>query len=102
MAGPRDRRFGVEVGHTEVPGRLVQLAVIHAEFEALQPFLDCNGRLGRILVLLFLWQADLTRSSMFYISAYFETHRDAYYDGLLSVSRDDDRTGWCRFFLEAI
>lgn len=88
--------------HTEAPDRLVQLAVINAEFEALHPFLDGNGRLGRILVPLFLWQAALIRSPMFYISAYFETHRDAYYDGLLSVSRDDDWTGWCRFFLEAL
>ena len=39
---------------------------------------------------------------MFYISAYFDTHRDAYYEGLLTVSRDDDWTGWCRFFLKAV
>ena len=39
---------------------------------------------------------------MFYISAYFEARREAYYDGLLAVSRDDDWTGWCRFFLDAI
>ena len=88
--------------HRNVPDRLVQLAVLHAEFEALHPFLDGNGRLGRMLVPLFMWQSRLIRAPRFYISAYFEAHRNAYYDGLLSVSRDDDWTGWCRLFLEAV
>ena len=88
--------------HEDAPDRLVQLAVLHAEFEALHPFLDGNGRLGRMLVPLFLWQCGLIRQPMFYISAYFEARRDAYYEGLLAVSRDDDWTGWCRFFLEAV
>ncbi len=82
--------------------RLVQLAILHAEFEALHPFLDGNGRLGRMLVPLFLWQSGLIGYPMFYISAYFEAHRNAYYDGLLAVSRDDDWTGWCQFFLNAV
>lgn len=86
----------------ETSDRLVQLAVLHAEFEALHPFRDGNGRLGRMLVPLFLWQNRLIHKPMFYISAYFEKHRDDYYDGLLAVSRDDDWTGWCRFFLEAV
>lgn len=88
--------------HTEVPDKLVQLAILHAEFESLHPFLDGNGRLGRMLVPLFLWQTGFIQAPMFYISAHFEAQRDAYYDGLLSVSRDNDWTGWCRFFLEAI
>ena len=88
--------------HGDAPDRLVQLAILHAEFEALHPFLDGNGRLGRMLVPLFLWQIGLIRAPLFYISAYFETHRSAYYDGLLAVSRDDDWTGWCQFFLEAV
>ena len=88
--------------HRNAIDRLVQLAVLHAEFEALHPFLDGNGRLGRMLVPLFLWQHGLIRAPMFYVSAYFESRRDAYYEGLLSVSRDDDWTGWCRFFLQAV
>ena len=88
--------------HDEAPDRLVQLAILHAEFEALHPFLDGNGRLGRMLVPLFLWQCGLISQPMFYISAYFEARREAYYEGLLAVSRDDDWTGWCRFFLEAV
>ena len=88
--------------HSDAPDRLVQLAVLHAEFEALHPFLDGNGRLGRMLIPLFLWQNGLIRRPIFYISAYFEARRDAYYEGLRAVSRDDDWTGWCRFFLEAV
>ena len=74
----------------------------HAEFEALHPFLDGNGRLGRMLIPMFLWQRHLIRRPMFYISAYLEANRDAYYEKLLAVSRDSDWTGWCRFFLKAI
>lgn len=88
--------------HRENLDRLVQLAVLHAEFEALHPFLDGNGRLGRMLVPLFMWRCGIIRAPRFYISAYFEADREAYYEGLLSVSRDNDWTGWCRFFLEAV
>ncbi|MCK4593977.1 Fic family protein [bacterium] len=88
--------------HSELPDRLVQLAILHVEFEALHPFLDGNGRLGRMLVPLFLWQMGLLRRPMFYISAFFEARRDVYYERLLAVSRDDDWTSWCRFFLEAV
>jgi Fic family protein len=86
----------------ESPDRLVQLAIAHAEFEALHPFLDGNGRLGRMLAPLFMWQVGLIQSPMFYISAYFERDRGAYYSGLTMVSRDRNWTGWCRFFLEAV
>lgn len=85
--------------HEDFPDRLVQLAIIHAEFEALHPFLDGNGRLGRILIPLFMWQHGLIGRPMFYLSAFLETNRQYYYDSLLSVSRDHDWTGWCKFFL---
>lgn len=88
--------------HDDVPDLLVQLAVLHAEFEALHPFLDGNGRLGRMFVPLFLWQRGLISQPMFYISGYFEARRDEYYEGLLSVSRDGAWTDWCRFFLTAV
>ena len=88
--------------HADVPDLVVQSAILHAEFEAIHPFLDGNGRLGRMLVPLFLWQRGLIQRPMFYISAYFEARRDEYYDGLLSVSRDDAWTGWCSFFLNAV
>jgi len=88
--------------HTEAPDKLVQLAILHAEFEAVHPFLDGNGRLGRLLVPLFLVDKKLLSSPNFYISAYLESHRDEYYERLLCVSRDDDWTGWCEFFLTAM
>ncbi len=87
--------------NTDTDDRLVQLAILHAEFESLHPFLDGNGRLGRMLIPLFLWQAGMIRAPMFYLSAYLEARREEYYEGLLAVSRDGDWTGWCRFFLEA-
>lgn len=82
--------------------QLVQLAVLHAEFEALHPFLDGNGRLGRILIPLFLWQAKLISGPMFYMSSYLEARRDEYYERLLAVSRDLDWTGWVKFFLDGV
>lgn len=88
--------------HADAPDRLVQLAIVHAEFEALHPFLDGNGRLGRMLIPLFIWQTQLIRRPMFYISSYLEANRDAYYERLTAISRDGDWTGWCRFFLEAV
>ncbi|MGE4403739.1 MAG: Fic family protein [Desulfobulbus sp.] len=88
--------------HPPAPDRLIQLAILHAEFEALHPFLDGNDRLGRMLIPLFMQQAGLIQQPMFYISAYFEANRDTYYDKLLAVSRDDDGTGWCVFFLTAV
>jgi Fic family protein len=88
--------------HSEAPDRLVQLAILHAEFEALHPFLDGNGRLGRMLIPLYMWQVGLIQAPMFYVSAYFESNRDQYYDRLLAVSSSGDWTGWCRFFLESV
>lgn len=88
--------------HADAPDSLVQLAILHAEFEALHPFLDGNGRLGRMLVPLFLWQRGILQRPMFYISAGLEARREEYIERLLAVSRDDDWTGWCVFFLEAI
>ncbi|MBT3278227.1 MAG: Fic family protein, partial [Phycisphaerales bacterium] len=73
-----------------------------AEFEALHPFLDGNGRLGRMLIPLFLAKSGLLSSPVFYISAYFEKNRDEYYDRLLRVSSEGDWTGWTEYFLKAV
>ena len=88
--------------HEKAPDTLVQLAIVHAEFEAIHPFLDGNGRMGRLIVPLFMFTKELLSSPGFYISEYLESHRDEYYDGLLAVSRDDDWTVWCTFFLKAL
>ncbi len=81
---------------------LLKAAVLHAEFESIHPFLDGNGRLGRIFIPLFLWNKKLIQSPSFYMSAYFESHRQTYYDRLLNVSKDDQWTEWCHFFLQGI
>jgi Fic family protein len=88
--------------HADAPDRLVQMAVIHAEFEALHPFLDGNGRLGRMLVPLFMSQVGIIKKPVFYISSFLEANRDEYYERLLAISRDGDWTGWCLFFLKAL
>ena len=88
--------------YEDVPDRLAQLAVLHAEFEALHPFLDGNGRLGRMLVPLFLWQIGIIREPVFCISPWLEAHRSEYYHRLQAVSGEDDWTGWCLFFLDAL
>lgn len=88
--------------HDRTLDQLVQLAVLHAEFEAIHPFQDGNGRMGRLLVPLFMFTKDLLSSPSFYISEYLESHRDEYYNRLLAVSRDDDWSGWCAFFLTAL
>ena len=88
--------------HDSAPDALVQLSIVHAEFESLHLFLDGNGRIGRMLIPLFLFEKKLLRKPTFYISAYLEANRDENYYRLLAVSRDDDWTGWCEFFLRAI
>jgi Fic family protein len=88
--------------HSPTVDALVQMAIVHAEFESLHPFLDGNGRIGRMLIPLFLFDRKLLREPMFYLSEYLESHRQEYYDRLLAVSRDGDWTGWCHFFLNAV
>lgn len=80
----------------------VQAAIIHAEFESIHPFLDGNGRIGRMLIPLFLVQRGILNAPTLYVSEYFERHRQEYVDRLLAVSQNDDWTGWCEFFLKAI
>ncbi|MCK9277266.1 MAG: Fic family protein [Methanoculleus sp.] len=81
---------------------LVQLSVLKAQFELVHPFCDGNGRIGRMLVPLIMYEKGLIRSPMYYISAYLERHRPVYYERLLAVSRDGDWNGWIAFFLHAI
>jgi Fic family protein len=64
--------------HAEDRDPLVQLAVVHAQFEVIHPFLDGNGRLGRIVIPLFLYEKQLLSRPMFYLSNYLEAHRDEF------------------------
>lgn len=88
--------------NSDQKSKLVQLAVLHAEFESLHPFLDGNGRLGRMIIPLFLFSVGMIKSPMFYISAYFDKHKTEYYQRLRDVSERNDWTDWCKFFLVAV
>ncbi|MCH9023430.1 MAG: Fic family protein [Planctomycetes bacterium] len=88
--------------HYDEIDRLVQLAVVHAQFELIHPFIDGNGRVGRILIPLFLFEKKLLSQPTFYLSAYLEAHRDAYYDKLQAISDRGDWQGWIEFFLTAV
>ncbi|MCR4297364.1 MAG: Fic family protein [Gallionella sp.] len=81
---------------------VLQVAVAHAQFEILHPFKDGNGRIGRMLIPLLLFQRKTLSRPMFYLSEYLEAHRDQYYDGLLAITDDGNWQGWIEFFLEAI
>lgn len=86
---------------SDIP-RLVRDALIHYQFEAIHPFLDGNGRVGRLLVILLLIEWGLLSQPWLNLSAYFETHRTAYYDHLLAVSQRGEWENWLSFFLEGI
>jgi Fic family protein len=89
--------------HSEEKDALVQLAVIHAQFEIIHPFLDGNGRIGRILIPLFLYEKRILSRPVFYLSEYLEEHRDEYCHDLAELSRNSDSWNeWVRFFLFAI
>lgn len=81
---------------------VVQVAVAHAQFEILHPFMDGNGRLGRMLIpLLFYRRRSLSRP-VFYLSEYLESRRNEYYDRLLAITEAGDWQGWIAFFAEAV
>ena len=88
--------------HADEKDPLVQLAIAKAQFELIHPFQDGNGRLGRMLVPIFLFEKALLSSPMFYLSAYLEQHREVYYHRLQAISQEDDWNGWVDFFLNAL
>lgn len=81
---------------------IVRVGMIHYQFEAIHPFLDGNGRVGRLLVILLLCQWDLLPQPLLYLSNYFETHRSEYYSRLLAVSQLGRWEDWLTFFLTGI
>jgi len=81
---------------------LIRLSLIHYHFEAIHPFLDGNGRIGRLLMTLILCADGLLPEPMLYLSAYFERYRDDYYRLLLGVSQRGEWIPWIRFFLKAV
>ena len=81
---------------------LIQCAVMHEQFEAIHPFLDGNGRLGRLLITLFLIERGRLPQPLLYLSAYIEAHRQDYYDLLQRVRTHGDWIGWLRFFMAGV
>ena len=86
---------------TELP-ILIQLALVHYQFEAIHPFLDGNGRIGRLLLSLLLCEKGYLTQPILYLSGFLDKHRDQYIDSLLRVSQNGDWIGWVNFFLEGV
>lgn len=95
-----DRLFDYLAHSNDTP--LIQAALSHVEFEALHPFKDGNGRIGRMLITLLLWSRRVISAPHFYISGFMEDNKDAYIDKMRAVSSNGDWTGWIEFFLLAV
>lgn len=85
----------------EIP-LLIKAGLIHVQFETIHPFLDGNGRVGRLLITLFLCTAGIMREPLLYLSLYLKTHRQKYYDLLQKVRTQGDWEAWLEFFLEGV
>jgi Fic family protein len=76
--------------------------MMHYQFEAIHPYWDGNGRIGRLLIILFLCSKEVLPKPLLYLSAYFERFRHAYYDNLFAISATGDWKPWLRFFLDGV
>ena len=81
---------------------LIQCALVHYQFEAIHPFVDGNGRIGRLLITFMLLEKGLLSQPLLYLSDFFEQHRDGYYELLLNVSQKGDWKAWLTFFLNGV
>ncbi|MDH4261834.1 MAG: Fic family protein [Spirochaetia bacterium] len=86
----------------EEQDELVQTSIVHYQFEAIHPFLDGNGRIGRLLIPLILYEKKLLPYPILYISSFFEKNRAEYYSHLNNVSNNSDWVGWIKYFLKAL
>ena len=89
------------MNEVEAMPELIKIAMIHYQFETIHPFLDGNGRIGRLMVPLYLLSKQELQKPCFYISDYFERNRVEYYDRLQNVRENGDMLGWIKFFLHA-
>ena len=85
----------------QVP-EIVRAGIAHYQFETVHPFLDGNGRTGRLLIILYLISTGLLNKPVLYISDFFEKNRMSYYDSLAMVKKSDDMTQWLKFFLNGV
>lgn len=85
----------------EIPA-LIQIALIHAQFESIHPFLDGNGRMGRLLITFWLCQREILSQPLLYLSYYFKQYRIEYYDLLMNVRLNGDWESWIKFFLKGV
>lgn len=89
------------INHNTLPP-LIKTAIMHLEFEALHPFKDGNGRIGRMLITLNLWREKILSQPHFYMSGYLEEHKDAYIYQMRQVSQHGNWNEWIKFFLKAV
>lgn len=89
--------------HDESPmPALITCGLAHCQFETIHPFLDGNGRIGRLLITFLLCQKEVLTRPLLYLSHYFKQHRSQYYDCLMSVRDEGDWEGWIKFFLKGV
>ena len=81
---------------------LIRIAIAHYQFETIHPFLDGNGRMGRLLITLFLVKEGILHQPLLYISSYFEKRKDLYYDNLNNIRVKNDLLHWIKYFLVGI
>ncbi|MDE2688452.1 MAG: Fic family protein [Chloroflexota bacterium] len=81
---------------------LIHAGLVHAQFEAIHPFLDGNGRVGRLLITLLLAERDVLPSPLLYLSAYFEQTRPEYYSRLLGITKRGEWEEWLVYFLDGV
>lgn len=88
--------------HAEGQPLLVKAGLAHAQFETIHPFLDGNGRVGRLLITFLLVHGGVLRAPLLYLSHFFKLHRSEYYDRLMAIRLGGDWEGWLRFFLRGV